>query len=72
MPRPIYAEVALLIPVLPPLTYAVPEVLIPSVKIGSQVLVPLGRKREVGVVLRTNVSKGELVGSKVREVLDAS
>ncbi len=68
MPAPLYVEVALLVPVIPPLTYAVPESLRGAVARGCQVLVPLGRKREVGVVSRVGVSAGDLVGSKVRQV----
>ena len=65
-----YVEVALLMPALPPLTYAVPPELGDQVQRGSHVLVPLGRKREVGVVVKVGVGHGQLIGDKVREVLE--
>ena len=67
---PTYVEVAVLLPALPPLTYAVPVELAGKVLRGSHVLVPLGRKREVGVVVKVGVGQGALVGDKVREILE--
>ncbi len=57
MSRPRYAAIALPLPVARPYTYEIPAELSPRVGPGARVIVPVGRRRTVGIVLAANVEE---------------
>jgi primosomal protein N' (replication factor Y) (superfamily II helicase) len=63
-------EVAVALPVYPTYTYRVPPALLPSVSVGVRVLVPFGRQRVTGYVLKTGCRPPEAPLKNAAAVLD--
>ncbi|MBW1679707.1 MAG: hypothetical protein JRJ08_06150 [Deltaproteobacteria bacterium] len=68
--EPLFAEVALAIPVNKNLNYQIPPRLRESIEVGSGVLVPLGKRKVTGYVLALKTSS-QVEGIKpIEEILD--
>jgi len=64
--HPVYCDVSLPVPIDQPFTYLLPETLRHRVQVGCRVLVPFGKRKLTGIVLRTH---DEAPTGAVREVL---
>lgn len=68
MPNPLYAQVAVPLPVPTPYTYAIPDTLVDRVVPGARVVVPLRQREVVGIVAAVDETPPERA---VKEILAA-
>ena len=68
----IFVEVAVVLPVIGTYYYRVPPDLRPEVAVGRQVLVPFGRRRLTGYVLRLEEQLPTTMDAVIRDVLQVS
>ena len=68
MPEPLFAQIAVTLPLSGPFTYKVPHAMVRSLTIGSRVLVPFGKRKITGYVLSFGPPPH---GVRPRNILDA-
>ncbi|GAJ04167.1 unnamed protein product, partial [marine sediment metagenome] len=67
---PLYASIALPIPINTPFTYSVPSKLSESVEVGRRALVPFGKRLLTGFIIGILSHPGDIPLSKLKPIVD--
>lgn len=67
-PKNLFAQIAVDVPLRTAFTYQIPEALEKEMRPGSRILVPFGKKKVVGVCLKTDADLMRLVGADAKSL----